>query len=134
MKSSNIFLKLCSKLCTGWSIKTFYILGIPHLHSSNVREGINGFQEANTCRIILQYLFINIEKWMDAQCAFIMEMFFKNNDSYVNTIHVFRKHFKVRGKNAMHLQPTVKLWVKNFCETELAWKKISQGGNDQWEQ
>jgi len=68
-----------------------------------------------------------MEKWAAIHRAFVVEAFFKNNESYVKTIRAFRKNFKLDGKSAVPSPPTVRLWIKNFHETALANKKKPKG-------
>ncbi len=55
--------------------------------------------------------------------AFACELFFKNNESYVQTIRAFHLKFDLRTRDFVSSCNTMKLWVKNFYETASASKK-----------
>ncbi len=68
-----------------------------------------------------------MEQWSMEHQTFTCEMFFKNNESYVQTIRLFCLKFDWRPRDSVPSRNTMKLWVKNFLETTSVSKKKPPG-------
>jgi len=68
-----------------------------------------------------------IESWTDAQRAFAVKSFYKNNDSYVAVRREFHKKFGIHRNSKMPSAHAIKTSVNNFEETGSTVKK--KGGS-----
>jgi len=55
-----------------------------------------------------------MSEWKTEHRAFAVEMFFKSQESYITTIHAFRKRFSIQPHKPVPTEVTVRSWVKNF--------------------
>ena len=62
-----------------------------------------------------------------ARRAFVVKLFYKNNDSYVAAQREFRKKFGIHRNNKVPSAHAIKTWVNNFEETGSTVKK--KGGS-----
>jgi len=67
------------------------------------------------------------ESWTIAQCAFAVNLFYKNNNSYVAAQREFRKKFGIHRNSKVPSARAIKMWVNNFEETGSTVKK--KGGS-----
>ena len=58
-----------------------------------------------------------MESWTDAQRAFAVKSFYKNDDSYVAAQRKFRKKFGIHQNSKVLSAHAIKTWVNNFEET-----------------
>ena len=58
-----------------------------------------------------------MECWSVELRAFAVETFLKNNDFFVLTQRIFRRHFNINGNDSVPSHNTVLLWVRNCRET-----------------
>ena len=70
---------------------------------------------------------VAMERWSAQQRAFVLETFFKNNESVIVTQRAFRRHFSVHRNDSVPSRNTILLWVANFREMASALKKIPPG-------
>ena len=68
-----------------------------------------------------------MEHWSVEHWAFIVETYFKNNDSVIVTQWIFHRHFNIHQNNSVPSRNTVLLWVRNFRETASATKRKPPG-------
>jgi len=64
-----------------------------------------------------------MESWTDAQRAFAVKSFYKNNDSCVSAQRTFRKKFGIHRNSKVQSAHAIKTWVNNFEETGSTVKK-----------
>jgi len=65
-----------------------------------------------------------MELWTDAQRAFAVKSFYKNNDGYVAAQREFRKKFGIHRNSKLPSAHAIKTWVNNFEEIGSTVKKI----------
>jgi len=68
-----------------------------------------------------------MESWTDAQRAFAVKSFYKNNNSYVAAQREFRKKFGIHRNSKVPSAHAIKTWVNNFEGTGSTVKK--KGGS-----
>jgi hypothetical protein len=68
-----------------------------------------------------------MEHWSVQHRAFAAETYFKNNDSVIVTLRIFRRHFNIHRNDSVPSRNTVLLWVRNFRETASATKRKPPG-------
>jgi len=64
----------------------------------------------------LHAISVAMEQWTAQYRAFIVEAYFKNDDSAVTTQGLFRIHFKIPRHGRVSCRYTIKEWVQNFRE------------------
>ena len=70
---------------------------------------------------------VAMEQWTAQHRAFVVEAYFKNDDSAVTTQRLFRRHFNIPGNGRVPCRNTIKEWVQNFRENALALKREPRG-------
>jgi len=55
--------------------------------------------------------------WINLQCAFAVENYFRKNKSVSAVRHAFRIQFKIPPSQTVPDRKSIILWVKNFRET-----------------
>ena len=60
---------------------------------------------------------VTMETWTSEHRAFVVETYFKNNDSVVITQRKFRTRFDVPPRGRIPSRNTILLWVRNFRAT-----------------
>lgn len=65
--------------------------------------------------------------WSGEHRAFVIEAYFKNNDSVILTQRLFRRHFNLNRHAPVPSRNTILLWVKNFRNTSSALKTKPTG-------
>lgn len=61
-------------------------------------------------------------QWLAQHRSYVIETFFKNNDSIISTQRLFRVHFNVGRHGAVPSRNTILKWVGNFRNTASAMK------------
>lgn len=61
-------------------------------------------------------------QWLPQHRAFVLETFFKSNESFISTQRQFRVHFNVGRHGATPNRKTIHRWVSNFRNTASALK------------
>jgi hypothetical protein len=67
-----------------------------------------------------------VDQWIMKHHVFIVERFFKNDDSDVKTQWMFHKHFNIAHHGKVPCHNTIQLWVENFRMSGSALKKTRQ--------
>ena len=68
-----------------------------------------------------------MEQWTAQHRVFVVEAYFKNDDSAVTTQGLFRIHFKIPRHGRVSCRYTIKEWVQNFRENASALKRKPRG-------
>ena len=68
-----------------------------------------------------------MERWSAEHRVFLVETFFKNNDSVIVRQRAFRRHFNINRNDSVPSRNTILLWIKNIWETACAVKKRPPG-------
>jgi hypothetical protein len=57
---------------------------------------------------------VAMDPWTEAQGAFAVKAFYKNNDSFVMAQHEFQREFRIHHNHAIPSNHVIKTWVQNF--------------------
>lgn len=68
-----------------------------------------------------------MDAWSGAQRAFVIKVFYKNNDSVEAARREFRCHFNLGRHDRVPSAHAIKTWIRNFEETGSAMKKKPRG-------
>jgi len=74
-----------------------------------------------------QSISVAMECWSVEHQAFVVEMYFKNNNPVVATHQIFHRHFNIHQNNTVASHNTVLLWVRNFRKKASATKRKPPG-------
>ena len=69
----------------------------------------------------------NAMDWSDEHRGFVVETFFKNNESVIATQRTFRKHFRLGRRAPVPDRKTIRLWVSNTRVTGSTLKRKPPG-------
>jgi len=69
---------------------------------------------------------VAMEQWTAQHRAFVVEAYFKNDDSAVTT-RLFHRHFNIPCHGHVPCCNTIKEWVQNFRKNALALKRKPRG-------
>ncbi len=70
---------------------------------------------------------ISMAGYTPEQKAFVVEVFLKNNESYITTIRKFRVHFKLKSNEKVPDPKTVKNWTEKFHQSGSTMNKKPSG-------
>ncbi|GBN79769.1 hypothetical protein AVEN_56597-1 [Araneus ventricosus] len=114
-----------SKKCniyTGWGKKISLIC-----RCRCCSAGVEGMFEVTLLYFPGCAISVDSMSWTSKLRAFVVETYFKNADSIIETQRLFRRHFGVSRHGKIPDRKTISLWVANFRETGSCLKRKSPG-------
>jgi hypothetical protein len=83
----------------------------------------------STSILLKLFIFVQsiMELWTSQHRSFVIETFFKSNESVITTQRAFRRHFSVSRLGDIPKDRTILRWVENFIETGSSLKKKPTG-------